>query len=262
MENGTTFAGASVGITFSGVVDLIGELVGILRPIQHESMTILLKDLEGSRIQCTLSNDYKHELMSLIGTDMHCPKILIIQFGTVFKIDGIVKVRNLKAATRLFLNGDVPENHAYIRSITSSTTSMRLLAKQAVYLSSERFFANTECTHQLNQVTQVCQIQSCILLATVTDISNEGWMYIACLNCNRNVHPIIKESPYHDRGYPVFECLECSANFKCVAPRYRVKVTVFDEHTKTSTILILFDHEVTQIIGKSAYSLYDLFVNN
>ncbi|GJR03743.1 replication protein A 70 kDa DNA-binding subunit C-like protein [Tanacetum coccineum] len=99
------------------------------------------------------------------------------------------------------------------------------------------------------------KVQSCILLATVTDISNEGWMYIACLNCNRNVHPIIKESPYHDRGYPVFECLECSANFKCVAPRYRVKVTVFDEHTKTLTFLILFDHQVTQIVGKSAVIL-------
>ncbi|GKC52845.1 replication protein A 70 kDa DNA-binding subunit C-like protein, partial [Tanacetum coccineum] len=146
-------------------------------------------------------------------------------FGAVFKIDGIVKVRNLKAATKLFLNGDVSENHAYIRNITSSTTSMHLLAKQAVYLSPERFFVNSGCTHQLNQITKVCQVQSCILLATVTDISNE-------------------------------------ANFKCVAPRYRVKVTVFDEHTKTSTILILFDHEVTQIIGKSAYSLYDLFVDN
>nr|GEY11330.1 hypothetical protein [Tanacetum cinerariifolium] len=76
-------------ITDNQCVDLIGELVGILRPIQHESMTILLKDLEGSRIQCRLSTEYKHELISLIGTDMHCPKILIIQFGTVFKIDGI-----------------------------------------------------------------------------------------------------------------------------------------------------------------------------
>ncbi|GJS39327.1 hypothetical protein Tco_0564370 [Tanacetum coccineum] len=103
--------------------------------------------LEDSRIQCTLFNYYKHELMSLIGTDMHCSKILIIQFGTVFKIDGIVKVRNLKAATRLFLNGDVPENHAYIK-------------------------------------------------------------------------------------------------------RYRVKVTVFDEHTKTSTFLILLDHQITQIVTK------------
>ncbi|GJY55135.1 hypothetical protein Tco_0446799 [Tanacetum coccineum] len=115
-------------------------------------------DLEDSRIQCTLFNHYKHELMSLIGTDMHCPKILIIQFGSVFKIDGNVKVRNLKAATRLFLNGDVPENHAYIR-------------------------------------------------------------------------------------------------------RYRVKFTVVDEQTKTFTYLILFDRKVTQIVGKSAFSLYDLFAN-
>nr|GEW86469.1 putative ribonuclease H-like domain-containing protein [Tanacetum cinerariifolium] len=69
----------------------------------------------GSQIHCTLSNDYMHELMSLIGTDTHCPKILIIQFGTVFKIDGIVKARHLKAATRLFLNEDVLENHVYIK---------------------------------------------------------------------------------------------------------------------------------------------------
>ncbi|GJZ29707.1 hypothetical protein Tco_0574354 [Tanacetum coccineum] len=66
-------------------------------------MTILLNDLEGSRIQCTLSNDYMHELMSLIGTDTHCPKILIIQFGTVFKIDGTMKARHLKAATRVMV---------------------------------------------------------------------------------------------------------------------------------------------------------------
>ncbi|GKC56830.1 ATPase, F1/V1/A1 complex, alpha/beta subunit [Tanacetum coccineum] len=44
--------------------------------------------------------------------------------------------------------------------------------------------------------------------------------------------------------------------------RYRVKVTVFDEHIKTSTFLIMLDHQVTQIVGKSAYSLYDLFVDN
>ncbi|GJS00099.1 nucleic acid-binding, OB-fold-like protein [Tanacetum coccineum] len=87
-------------------------------------------------------------------------------------------------------------------------------------------------------------------------------MYIACLNCNKNVHPIIKESAYHDRGYTVFECLECSVNFKCVAPRYMVQVTVFDEHTNTSTLLMLLDHQVTQIVGKSAYTLYDLFVDN
>nr|GEV10247.1 hypothetical protein [Tanacetum cinerariifolium] len=236
--------------------DVIGKLVGILRPkysdsniIQHDSVTILLKDSEGSRIQCTLSNDYMHELMSLIGNDKHCLKILIIQFGTVFKIDGIVKVRNLKAATRLLLNGDVPENHAYIRSITSSTTSMRLLAKQAVYLSPEIFFAKSECTHQLNQITKVCQVQSCILLATVMDISNEGWMYTTCLNCNKNVPSVIKESAYRDRGYTVFECLECSSNVKCVAPRYRVQVTIFDEHTKTSALLIRLDHQITQIVA-------------
>ncbi|GJS98272.1 hypothetical protein Tco_0819442 [Tanacetum coccineum] len=173
---------------------------------------------DGSRIQCTLSNDYMHALMSLIVADTHCLKILIIKVGTVFKIDSIVKVRNLKAATKLFLNEDVPENHAYIKSITSSTTSMRLLTKQVVYLSPKRFFANSGCTHQLDKITKICQVQSCILLDTVTDISNEGWMYIACLNYNKNVPPIIKESAYHDRGYPVCECLECSANFKCVAP--------------------------------------------
>ncbi|GJV73465.1 retrovirus-related pol polyprotein from transposon TNT 1-94 [Tanacetum coccineum] len=100
------------------------------------------------------------------------------------------------------------------------------------------------------------EVQSCILLDT-----NKGWMYIACLNCNKIVPPIIKESAYHDRGYPIFECLECSANFKCVAPRYRVKFTVVDEQTKTFTYLILFDREVTQIVGKSAFSLYDLFTN-
>ncbi|GJV16614.1 hypothetical protein Tco_1361937 [Tanacetum coccineum] len=43
---------------------------------------------------------------------------------------------------------------------------------------------------------------------------------------------------------------------------YRVKVTVFDEHIKTSTFLIMLDHQVTQIVGKSACSLYDLFVDN
>nr|GEU85955.1 replication protein A 70 kDa DNA-binding subunit C-like [Tanacetum cinerariifolium] len=145
------------------------------------------------------------------------------------------KLKGLKAATRLFLNEDVSENHAYIKNIKSSTTSMRLLAKQVVYLSLERFFANSGCTHQLNQITEVCQVQSCILLATVTDISNEGWMYIACLNGNKNVPHIIKESAYQDSGYTVFECLECLANFKCVAPSDEDITTTPSPITKSSS---------------------------
>nr|GEZ30943.1 hypothetical protein [Tanacetum cinerariifolium] len=104
--------------TYVEAVDkFIGSLNGF-RFVQFDDIldkNITDNQCVGSRIQCRLSTEYKHELISLIGTDMHCPKILIIQFGTVFKIDGVVKVRNLKAATRLFLNGDVRENHAYIR---------------------------------------------------------------------------------------------------------------------------------------------------
>lgn len=43
---------------------------------------------------------------------------------------------------------------------------------------------------------------------------------------------------------------------------YRVKVTAFDKQTKTSTSLMFFNHDITNIIGKSALSLYDLFADN
>lgn len=41
-----------------------------------------------------------------------------------------------------------------------------------------------------------------------------------------------------------------------------VDVTTVDEQTKTSTSLMLFDREVSKIIGKYAFSLYDLFADN
>ena len=44
--------------------------------------------------------------------------------------------------------------------------------------------------------------------------------------------------------------------------RFRVQVTANDEQTKISTSLILYDSQVTKIIGKSALSLYDLFADN
>ncbi|GJW14194.1 hypothetical protein Tco_0018327 [Tanacetum coccineum] len=94
----------------------LSSVISCISMVGYDEVVLAKHIPIGSRIQCILSNDYMHELMSLIETDTHCPKILIIQFGTVFIIDGIVKVRNLKAAIRLFLNGDVHENHAYIRS--------------------------------------------------------------------------------------------------------------------------------------------------
>ena len=44
--------------------------------------------------------------------------------------------------------------------------------------------------------------------------------------------------------------------------RYRVEVIVVDDQTETSTSLLLFFCEVAKIIGKPAFSLYDLFADN
>ncbi|KAK7259038.1 hypothetical protein RIF29_24632 [Crotalaria pallida] len=79
---------------------------------------------------------------------------------------------------------------------------------------------------------------SVILLATVSEIVNNGnWWYPAC-KCHKAVFP--------DNG--VYYCSSCNRHVFNVTPRYKVTIDVSDD--SGSAWLILFDYDIQYLIGK------------
>jgi len=88
------------------------------------------------------------------------------------------------------------------------------------------------------------QINSCVVLGTILSIeSNKGWFYNSCKKCKKKVVP-------DGEG---FYCEKCSDLVESVLPRFKLEVKVVDE--SGCAVFILFDREVTQVLGCAASDL-------
>ncbi|GJR01029.1 replication protein A 70 kDa DNA-binding subunit B [Tanacetum coccineum] len=136
------------------------------------------------------------------------------------------------------------------------------------HLFSSRFFIDEEIpeiddfrTRLLARVgddTSSLQPCACVTLATITSIEyEEGWVYLACCECNCKAVPNEDESSSKKSGKRkirnTYKCEICGPDVVDVIPKFRVQVRVNDDSACAS--FLMFDRDVFNIVDRSAYAL-------
>ncbi|KAL6565900.1 hypothetical protein OROHE_004955 [Orobanche hederae] len=160
---------------------------------------------------------------------------------------GVKCLQNSMFATRMLINEDVPELADFMNSIKENSDARHLISKQSLSHGSD---AQSDDFSTLLQFKSISELDStteeccCLIIAKILNIhTNYNWFYDACNKCFKKVSIL-------DKSY---WCDKCKMRPTYVLTRYKVHVRVEDESGTTS--FVLFDHQVSQILGKSASDL-------
>ncbi|KAL6549868.1 hypothetical protein OROMI_020356 [Orobanche minor] len=165
---------------------------------------------------------------------------------TIHLLDSIcVKyLRNSMFATRMLINEDVSELADFINSIKENNDAHHLTSKQSLSHGSD---ALSDDFSTLLQFKSICELDStteeycCLIIAKILNIdTNYNWFYGASNKCFKKVSVLDKSC----------WCEKCKMRPTSILTRYKVNLRVEDESETTS--FVPFDHQVYQILGKSA----------
>ncbi|KAL6537610.1 hypothetical protein OROMI_026144 [Orobanche minor] len=199
----------------------VGDIVELNKNGQcTKRVTIHLLDSIGDTIECTLWNNYADQMVNC-WKSKDGPVCVILQYAMVkdFRRD------NSMFATRMLINEDVPELADFMNSIKENSDARHLISKQSLSHGSD---ALSDDFSTLLQFKSICELDS-------------------TTECFKKVSVL-------DKSY---WCEKCKMRPTSVLTRYKVHVRVEDESGTTS--FVLFDHQVSQILGKSAADLKQAF---
>ncbi|CAH9134581.1 unnamed protein product [Cuscuta epithymum] len=229
-------------------IDVIGQVVHDKDPKTilkndrpRKLMEMVLGDPEGNVMACTLWGPMVEMLLTYKLTTSE-PIVMLLQCCKARKYQGHVHVSNMFNTTKVILNGS-EEEFVEFKSRMAERSSKGL-----------RFSITTDNSDNSDIATGQ---QDLITIEALTKLQEDGkywvygeivaidshkdWSYISCIGCNRKV------SPNGDS----FCCVSCNSND--VVLRYKVNVRVVDGTTHAS--FLLWDREVSCLLGKSAASL-------
>ncbi|KAL6555840.1 hypothetical protein OROHE_007114 [Orobanche hederae] len=211
------------------LVDVIAEVMNVGDIVelnkngqQTKRVAIHLLDSIGDTIECTLWNNYADQMVNY-WKSKDGPVCVILQYAMVKDF-------------RHFMN-----------SIKENGDARHLISKQSLSHGSD---AQSDDFSTLLQFKSISELDStteeccCLINAKILNIhTNYNWFYDACNKCFKKVSVL-------DKSY---WCEKCKMRPTFVLTRYKVHVRVEDE--SGTTPFVLFDHQVSQILGKSAADL-------
>ncbi|KAJ1409034.1 hypothetical protein SESBI_23056 [Sesbania bispinosa] len=210
---------------------------------------MMLLDLvdEMSDIRFAVFGDMVDTVNGLLAQPRCGLPIVIIQLAKVNLYKGAVGIQNVMNASKLWWNPEIPiavefKNGLAVHEIKSDV-ELSLIADRKRPVSMRDEFLKLYPKKSVGDIYEMLEEGLFIILATITDVVNEGfWWYTTC-SCLRAVN--------FGKGFPY--CDECKKIVWDMTPRYKFKVLVSDgcdnEH------LIMFDSECYSLINKSCRDL-------
>ncbi|CAH9055290.1 unnamed protein product [Cuscuta epithymum] len=229
-------------------IDLIGQVVHDKDPKTilkndrpRKLMEMVLGDPDGNVIACTLWGPMIEMLLThkLTTSD---PIVMLLQCCKVRKYQGQVHVSNMFNTTKVILNGS-EEEFVEFKSRMAERSNKGLRFSITMDNSNDGDIATgQQDLITLEALTKLQEDGRHWVYGEIVAIdSHKDWSYVSCIGCNRKV------SPNGDS----FWCVSCSSNDAVL--RFKVNVRVVDGTTHAS--FLLWDREVSCLLGKSAASL-------
>ncbi|KAL6515714.1 hypothetical protein OROHE_018404 [Orobanche hederae] len=222
----------------------VGDIVELNKNGQcTKRVTIHLPDFIGDIIGCTLWNNYADQMVNYWKTN-DGPVCVILQYAMVKDFRRVKCLQNSMFATIMLINEDVPE---LADSIKENNDARPLSSKQSLSHGSDALSDDFSTLLQFKSISELdstAEEYCCLIIAKILNIyTNYNWFYDACDKCFKKVSVLDKSC----------WCEKCKMRPTFVLTRYKVHVRVEDESGTTS--FVLFDHQVDQILGKSAADL-------
>ncbi|GER49523.1 replication protein A 70 kDa DNA-binding subunit [Striga asiatica] len=243
------------------VFDVIAEVYGMDELVKYDRdgrqmmrIKAHLRNLSGESIDCTLWNEFAIQMAEYWNNKnwnvkKGDPVVIILQHAMVKRWGAYVNLQNSLFASKLIINDDLEDINSYVKSLKenpiqlsvsnlSRDDSSRRSASEIDEFPAELEFKSIA---DLDSINEEC---SCIVYCKILHIqANQNWYYNACNKCYRKVNE------QNDK----FWCYHCKVCPDAVIVRYRVHVRVEDKGC-TATF-VLFDSQVSTLIGKKAADL-------
>ncbi|KAL3615932.1 hypothetical protein CASFOL_040226 [Castilleja foliolosa] len=216
-------------VDLTELFDIFGKVVEIHAAQEREIdfkvvrlIEIVLEDLSGQQLSCTLWGDYVDEILFFESNIKSGPPILILQF----------------CRAKLYRDDDVSHAQSVSRgSLTSFRVEYDDLANGKITCNSvETIFA----------VDEPSTFWVCVMIGSIVG----DWSYLACPKCNKKMEPMGKE----------YICDGCYKSHKTGTHRYKLHLDVVDQ-TANVTIL-LWDREAENLIGRPCQELREEYIEN
>ncbi|KAM0000257.1 putative nucleic acid-binding, replication factor A [Helianthus debilis subsp. tardiflorus] len=188
----------------------------------------------------------------------------VIQHAKIKKWQGQYIVQNYKFGTRMFLNQEIDEVNELRRSLlvkqfeAGGSSSQTILSSQSVFPVRQEFLIETTKRH-FDEIIDNESVMSSVVVATIKIVQeNYGWFYPACRNCNKKVLTKIEYLQYAktisdevmNLSPTSLVCSKCECECTSITIKFKVHLRVQDETGSVS--FVMFDKDVTKIIGSTA----------
>lgn len=242
--------------------DLLVHVIGVVSEMGYCQLNdggskklqvnFMLKDLSDISLNCTLWEEYAAKFVKLNNERKDSgPFIVMIKYGKI-KAEGryAPSVTNTYSATKVLVNEDEPEIKKFKDSLPknveggSQSQFMCTQSQSGSQFSTDDDILNNPLIMPLADILQLEQISYCVTVAKVEKVNSTkfGWYYLACFKCGK----IAKGDK------PPYTC-DAGHNTETEIVRYKLDLDVSYQDTKTT--FVLWDREVTQLLGISAADL-------
>ncbi|CAH9119160.1 unnamed protein product [Cuscuta epithymum] len=229
-------------------IDIMGQVVHDKDPKTilkndrpRKLMEMVLGDPEGNVIACTLWGPMVEMLLTFKQTTSD-PIVMLLQCCRAKKYQGHVHVSNMFNTTKVILNGSDDEFVEFKSRMAERSSSGLRFSITTDNSDDGEIATGQQDLITIDALLKLQEARKHWVYGEIVAIDNyKDWSYISCISCNRKV----------STNGDSFWCVSCNANDAVL--RFKVNVRVVDCTTHAS--FLLWDREVSCLLGKSAASL-------
>ncbi|XP_039686247.1 uncharacterized protein [Medicago truncatula] len=217
-----------------------------------KSVTFLLKDTSGHLVHVCMFDDFAKHFMDSFSKVNDDRVFVVVKRGRIKPAHGVYPlcVTNTWSGTELIVNADIPEiNEFKARFAEEQLDDVNPTQQSSQFSQGSQLTQQTDIMSKVNFLTlsEVNHVQHETVCVSITKIekinaNKFGWTYDGCNFCGKVVHL--------DNGE-----LKCTSNHINEKPKARYRIEVQAIHKDVKARFLLWDNEVTSIVGISAEDL-------
>ncbi|KAL3648867.1 hypothetical protein CASFOL_005270 [Castilleja foliolosa] len=240
--------------------DVIGRVTEIHseKEIQVDSkpirlIEIILEDLSGHQLSCTLWGKYVDDILIFEGNVKAEPPIIILQLCRAKLFRDKVTLSNSFDATQIHTLDTIPAivdfkskiiNTGLDRTKTNSRGSLSSFRLEYDDLASGKTTVNS--VESIFVVDEPINFWVCAIIGSVIG----DWSYLGCPKCNKKLEPVGLENI----------CDSCYKSFPTGIHRYKLQLEVLDQTSNVS--ILCWDREAEKLIGRPCQELRKEYEKN
>ncbi|KAH6831549.1 hypothetical protein C2S53_015075 [Perilla frutescens var. hirtella] len=152
---------------------------------QSKLVELMLEDIEGNRLPCTLWEEYVDQFLKYCGKTCGAPKIMILQMVKLNMYRGKIKVVNTCYVTKVVMDSEVPEIRSFKERLGAGCSLLDTIVIGSISNGSSSTISNEMCAGQ-NVLKTIAQLfdgtenGSFWLCGTIVAVDGDGgWYYIS-----------------------------------------------------------------------------------